>query len=43
MYKFTITHNNGKRQTLTDDEADVCSLMRLLDRCEIKSFKVELQ
>lgn len=43
MYEYTIFHKNGKREKMTDDQTDVVSLLRLLDKCQIKSFSVKLK
>lgn len=40
MYKVTIVWHDGTK-TVTD-ECDTYSLIRALEKCEIKSFKVEL-
>jgi len=43
MYKVTLTLNNGQRHVLKeDDDWDFYALTRMLDKCEIKAFKVEL-
>lgn len=43
MYKVTICRNDGKKQTLKEsDDWDFYGLTRALDKCEIKSFTVEL-
>jgi hypothetical protein len=44
MYKVTLTHNNGKTEVLPKDtDWDFYGLQRMLDKCEIKAFKVELR
>lgn len=40
-YKIIITPPEGRRQLLKED-VDFYELTRMLDKCEIKSFKVEL-
>jgi hypothetical protein len=43
IYKVTICHNNGKRQTLKEsDDWDFGGLLRAVEKCEIKSFSVAL-
>lgn len=43
IYKTTIVKNNGKRQTLKDDDDyDLFGLLRAVEKCEIKSFSVSL-
>ena len=41
MYSITVEFPNGHKETST--EYDICSLWRALDKCEIKSFKVQLK
>lgn len=40
MYKVTIEWYDGTKKVT--DECDLYSLMRALEKCEIKSFKVEI-
>lgn len=45
MYKITIEHNNGRIQVIPEFptlELDFYSLSRAIDKCMIKSYKVEL-
>lgn len=43
-YKVTLTYNNGKTEVLSAEiEWDFYGLTRMLDKCEIKAFKVELR
>ena len=43
MYKVTITHIDGHRQVLKeDDDWDFYLLTRMLDKCQIKAFSVQL-
>lgn len=42
MYKVTITFYDGKKQTLKDEDWDLCGLMQAIDKCDIKSFTIEL-
>lgn len=43
IYKITIVKNNGKRQTLKDDDDyDLFGLLTAVEKCEIKSFSVSL-
>lgn len=43
-YKVTLTYNNGKTEVLSaETEWDFYRLTRMLDKCEIKAFKVELR
>lgn len=41
-YKITIVYNDGKKEVIKTDCADTYGLMRSLEKCEIKSFKLEL-
>lgn len=43
MYKVTITHYSGKREIIDPfptDQIDFYGLIRLIDKCEIKSYSV---
>ena len=45
MYKATITVWNGKRKVIDpfpNEDVDLYTLMRLLDKCEIKGFSMRL-
>lgn len=43
IHKITIVKNDGKRQTLKDDDdCDLFGLIRAVEKCEIKSFTVSL-
>lgn len=42
MYKITIVNNDGTRETTKTDSPNLYGLMRWVDKCEIKSFKIEL-
>lgn len=42
MYKITIVNNNGTREITKEDFPNLYGLMRSVDKCEIKSFKIEL-
>lgn len=44
MYKYKVTYNDGTCCTFRDDVdgVDVISLLRMLDKCDIKRFSVEL-
>lgn len=43
-YKVTLTYYNGKAEILpAGTEWDFYGLQRMLDKCEIKAFKVELR
>jgi len=42
MYKVTIEKNDGK-VIILNEEIDLRSLMYMVDKCEIKSFKIELR
>lgn len=41
MYKITVIHHDGHPEIL--EELDLYALTRALDKCEIRSFKVELK
>ena len=44
MYKVTLTHSNGTKEVLPKGtDWDFYGLQRMLDKCEIKAFKVELR
>lgn len=43
-YKVTLTNNDGTRKVLSKGtDWDFYELQRMLDKCEIKAFKVELR
>lgn len=43
-YKVTLTNNDGTRKVLPKGtDWDFYGLQRMLDKCEIKAFKVELR
>lgn len=42
MYKIKATLNDGTIEVLDNTYPDFASLMRLLDKCEIKDFTVTL-
>lgn len=41
MYRITVIFHDGHREILED--LDLYALTRALDKCEIKSFKVQLR
>lgn len=41
-YKVTIVFNDGSRTSEKVEMPNTYDLMRALDKCEIKSFKIEL-
>lgn len=41
-YKITIVYNDGIRKSFKEDFVNAYGLMTALEKCEIKSFKVEL-
>lgn len=41
-YKITIVYNDGTRESAKENCVNTYGLMRALEKCEIKSFKVEL-
>lgn len=43
-YKITIVHYDGRRESYKTEPGDpnLYGLMRALEKCEIKSFKIEL-
>lgn len=41
-YKITLVYNDGNNEVINTDCADTYGLMRSLEKCEIKSFKIEL-
>lgn len=40
--KVTITHNNGKRETIQVDCIDGCTIQRQLEHCHYKSISIRL-
>lgn len=41
-YKISIVYNDGKKEVAKTNFADTYGMMRSLEKCEIKSFKIEL-
>lgn len=41
-YKITISTFDGKRETYTAEDPNLYGLMRALEKCEIKWYKIEL-
>lgn len=42
VYKITLVNNDGTKEKIETDSPNLYELMRWVDKCEIKSFTIEL-
>lgn len=42
QYKISLSFSDGSRDIYKTDDPNLYGLMTALDKCEIKSFKIEL-